>query len=67
MSDRKMRALLRWCHILLGLLLAGYLYTPLHADKLATDVARFLLVPILMVTGAAMWQQLSLAHFSDKD
>ena len=67
MNDRKMRALLRWSHILLGLLLAGYLYTPLHADKLATDVARFLLVPILMVTGAAMWQQLGLARFSDTE
>jgi hypothetical protein len=67
MSDRAMRSWLRWSHVILGLLLAGYLYTPLHADKFATDVARFLLVPILIVTGAAMWQQLSLARFSDKD
>jgi hypothetical protein len=67
MSDRTMRAWLRWTHVLLGLGLAAYLYTPLHADKLATDVARFILVPILMVTGAAMWQQLSLARFSKED
>lgn len=67
MSDRTMRSWLRWTHVLLGLALATYLYTPLHADKLATDVARFILVPILMVTGAAMWQQLSLARFSKED
>jgi thiosulfate reductase cytochrome b subunit len=67
MSDRALRSWLRWTHISLGLLLVGYLYTPLHVDKFATDVARFLLVPILMVTGVAMWQQLGLARFSDKD
>ena len=67
MSDRKMRSLLRWCHIILGLMLVAYLYTPLHLDKFATDVARFLLVPILMITGIAMWQQLGLARFSDGD
>jgi thiosulfate reductase cytochrome b subunit len=66
MSDRAMRSWLRWTHVILGLLLVGYLYTPLHADEFATDVARFLLVPIMMVTGLAMWQQLGLARFSDK-
>ncbi len=67
MNDRAMRSWLRWTHVVIGLMLAVYLYTPLHADRLATDVARFLLVPFLMVTGAAMWQQLSVAKFSDKE
>ena len=67
MSDRTMRAWLRWTHAILGLCLAAYLYTPLHDDKLATDVARFILVPTLMLTGLAMWQQLGLARFSDKE
>lgn len=65
MSDRTMRAWLRWTHVLLGLALATYLYTPLHADQLATDAVRFILVPVLMLTGAAMWQQLGLARFSN--
>ena len=67
MSDRTMRAWLRWTHALLGLALATYLYTPLHSDRLATDVVRFILVPTLMLTGVAMWQQLSLARFSGSD
>ena len=67
MSDRTLRTWLRWAHVLIGLSLAVYLYTPLHADAVATNAARFILVPMLMLTGVAMWQQLSLARFSEKD
>jgi hypothetical protein len=67
MSDRTMRAWLRWGHVGTALALLVYLYTPLHGDAFATTVARFLLVPFLIVTGGAMWSQLGLARFSDKD
>ncbi len=67
MSDRKLRSFLRWSHVALGLMLATYLYTPLHSDATATMIARFLLVPMMMITGAMMWQLLSITKFSDKD
>lgn len=54
------RSVLRWGHIVIGLLLALYLYSPLHSDPLATNAARFLLVPLLMISGVAMWQMVGL-------
>jgi hypothetical protein len=59
MNDRKMRNWLRWSHILLGLLLITYLYTPLHLDAQATMWTRLLVTPILLMSGAMMWAQWS--------
>jgi hypothetical protein len=67
MSDRKIRNWLRWTHALIGLSLAAYLYTPLHSDPMATMAARWLLVPMLMLTGTMMWQLLNVAKLSDED
>ena len=66
MSDRTLRLWLRWSHILIALMLAVYLYSPLHLDDTATSVARLGLVPLLIVTGFVMWQQFGWANFGDK-
>jgi hypothetical protein len=54
MNDRTMRSWLRWSHMLLGLLLITYLYTPLHLDAQATMWTRLLVTPILLMSGAMM-------------
>ena len=57
MSARTTRSWLRWTHIALALILAGWLYTPLVANETAVTTVRFLLVPFLGVSGLAMWGQ----------
>jgi thiosulfate reductase cytochrome b subunit len=41
-------------HLIAALVLVGYLYAPLEAQL--QDVVRFVVLPVLVVTGIAMWQ-----------
>lgn len=54
MSAAQQRKAQRAVHLIAGLVLIAYLYGPLE-DQLQ-DVVRFLVLPLLVVTGIAMWQ-----------
>lgn len=66
MSDRRLRSILRWGHLLLGLTLLLYLFSPYTGDPTVTMLVRLGVLPMLFVTGLWMWSQLSTARFSDK-
>lgn len=66
MSDRRLRSILRWCHLTLGLVLLIYLFSPYTGDPTVTMLVRLGVLPMLFVTGLWMWSQLSTARFSDK-
>lgn len=57
MSPLTVRSMLRWSHIIAGLMIGTYICSPLHTDPAATMVVRVSLVPVLALTGVAMWQQ----------
>ena len=57
MSPPSIRRWLRWSHIVAGIVIGAYICSPLHADETATLVARLSLLPVLALTGTAMWQQ----------
>jgi hypothetical protein len=57
MSPTRLRTLLRWSHIAVGALIGGYVCSPLHLDPTATLIARLSLLPLVGLSGAAMWQQ----------
>jgi hypothetical protein len=44
----------RGVHLIAALVLIGYLYAPIGAQL--QDVVRFVVLPVLVVTGIAMWQ-----------
>lgn len=64
MSQSRLRFLLRWSHLFVGVMIGVYICSPLHADPLATLVVRLSLVPVAALTGVAMWQQHRLRRFS---
>lgn len=66
MNAMQTRQLLRWSHIIVGSILAAYVYSPLHLDETATLVARLSIIPVLTLTGIALWQQGKLARFIRK-
>ena len=66
MSDRRLRSILRWSHLLLGLTLLVYLFSPYTGDPTVTAMVRLGVLPLLMISGLWMWSQLSTARFSDK-
>ncbi len=67
MSDRRLRGILRWGHLTLGLSLLIYLFSPYHSDPTVTMWMRLGVLPMLFVTGLWMWSQLSTAKFSDRE
>jgi hypothetical protein len=65
MSPATIRSLLRWSHLIVGIMIGIYICSPLHGDPLATLVVRLSLLPVLALTGIAMWQQLRLRRLAN--
>jgi hypothetical protein len=57
MNAGQLRRVLRAGHIVVGALLSIYVYSPLHADSLLTDIIWYLAIPVIALSGVAMWQQ----------
>ena len=53
----RLRQILRWAHIGKAAFLGVYIYSPLHADPLWTDIVRFGMFPLAALSGGWMWQQ----------
>jgi hypothetical protein len=54
MTAGQQRKVQRLVHLAAGLVLIVYLYAPLDAQL--EDAVRFLVLPVLVLTGTAMWQ-----------
>jgi hypothetical protein len=54
MTAAQQRRAQRAVHLVAGLVLLAYLYAPL--EEQLQDAVRFLVLPLLVVTGIAMWQ-----------
>jgi thiosulfate reductase cytochrome b subunit len=54
MTAAQQRRAQRAVHLAAALVLVAYLYAPLEAQL--QDAVRFLVLPLLVVTGLAMWQ-----------
>jgi hypothetical protein len=54
MTAAQQRKAQRVVHLAAALVLVGYLYAPLETQL--QDAVRFLVLPVLVVTGIAMWQ-----------
>lgn len=54
---RRLRSILRACHLAFGMLLVPYVYSPLGDVAAFELLVRVALVPLTIFTGIAMWQQ----------
>ncbi len=57
---KRLRTILRICHLTFGMLLMPYIYSPLGDIAAFEWVVRTALFPLSVVTGIAMWQQAKL-------
>ncbi len=55
MSLRSLRIIQRSIHLVASVVLAAYVYTPLSEEPWLQNSVRFGTVPVLVVTGFAMW------------
>lgn len=54
MTAAQQRKVQRAVHLAAALLMVAYVYMPLEAQL--QDAVRFIVLPVLVVTGIAMWQ-----------
>lgn len=57
MTAAKVRKTLRWFHIVGGLILGTYLYSPWGSDPTFTAITLFVVTPALAISGICMWKQ----------
>lgn len=55
-SNKRQRDMQRIVHLVGGVALIVYLYTPLGNAPLFTTLMQFLVVPLVGITGVLMWQ-----------
>ncbi|PMJ90761.1 hypothetical protein [Vibrio sp. 10N.261.55.A7] len=57
MNGQQLRLTLRWIHIIGALLVGASLYSPLKDNALFMATTLYFLVPLVAMTGVAMWKQ----------
>ncbi len=60
LSQRQVRNVLRFCHLLTGMMLVPFVYSPLGDVAAFEWVVRIALVPLTIITGLSMWHQAKL-------
>jgi hypothetical protein len=56
MNQGTKRSILRWIHIVFGIPIAGYVYSPFEELPNYAPVVRFVSIPVLVLTGLWMWK-----------
>ena len=55
MKDATKRSILRWIHIVFGIPIVGYVYSPFEELPNYAPVARFVSIPVLILSGFWMY------------
>ena len=56
LTQSKLRVILRWVHIVLGLVLMCYVYSPFHEHRAFQVAVKFLVIPVIAFTGIWVWK-----------
>ena len=55
-SSATKRSILRWIHIILGIPIVGYVYSPFEEIPKYAPLVRFVFLPVLVLSGFWMWK-----------
>jgi hypothetical protein len=56
MKDVTQRSILRWIHILFSIPILGYIYSPFEEIPKYASRVRFVVVPVMLLSGLWMWK-----------
>ena len=51
-----MRLIFRWIHIICGIPIIGYIYSPFDQIPNYAPMTRFVFLPVMLLTGLWMWK-----------
>jgi hypothetical protein len=56
MNNQTKRSILRWIHIVFGIPIIGYIYSPFEDIRYYAHSVRFVFLPVLLLSGLWMWK-----------
>lgn len=56
MNESKVRTILRWTHIILGLIIMCYIYSPFGKERAFQIAVKFLIIPVITFSGLWLWK-----------
>lgn len=56
MSEKTKRTCARWIHIIFGIPIAGYVYSPFQNLPDYAPIVRYVALPVILLTGLWMWK-----------
>ena len=56
MKDATNRSILRWIHIVFSIPILGYVYSPFEEIPKYASRVRFVVVPVMLLSGLWMWK-----------
>jgi len=56
MNEATQRSILRWIHIVFSIPILGYIYSPFEEIPKYASRVRFVVVPVLLISGLWMWK-----------
>ena len=56
MSDATQRVILRWIHVIFGIPIIGYVYSPFEEIPNYAPAVRFFFLPVILLSGLWMWK-----------
>ena len=56
MKDPITRSIFRWIHIVFGIPIIGYIYSPFEKIPQYAPVVRFVAVPVIVLSGLWLWK-----------
>ncbi|MGZ4963398.1 MAG: hypothetical protein ACXWIU_11600 [Limisphaerales bacterium] len=56
MSSAIKRSILRWMHIIFGIPIIGYIYSPFQELPNYAPIVRYIAFPIIALSGLLMWK-----------
>jgi hypothetical protein len=62
-NQARVRTILRWGHIAEGMFLVAYVYSGSQPNAVLTNIARFVVVPLIVLSGLWLWQQGRIARW----
>jgi len=62
-SQKKIRVMLRWMHIVSGLIILCYIYSPFHEIFIFQIAVKFLIIPIITLSGIWIWKFMAINKF----
>ena len=66
-SQGKIRVVLSWVHIILGIILLCYIYSPFSKYFIFQVVVKFVAIPVIVVSGLWIWKPHVFNRFLNKE